>query len=212
MNRSYAARLPEKCAAVSRKLGGPSIPSPVRPSNNSKSANISKSSKRPGVVSKRSFPEASRRKFERVLTDERLAQVRGDSRRSSLVPPTLTRSATVPAIPALKRERTETPTPLSEIPAKGSRQMSVSRGGVLTSRGLHQREVDLGASMNKKSMDAKAKQNTQIENELKGAITALKKPNRNLAIRDYVESCERRTLNGGSNTKSECRRTNIVGS
>ena len=87
--------------------------------------------------------------------------------------------------------------------------MSISRSGVLNSKELRQREVDLSVVANKKSVDAKSKKNSQIENELKGAITALKKPNRGLAIKDYVESCERRTFNGGINANSEFRRIDI---
>ncbi|KAI9777809.1 MAG: hypothetical protein M1816_004409 [Peltula sp. TS41687] len=196
----YAARIPEKCAAINQKLGGPSIPSPVRPSKSSKFA-VGKSIKRPGLISKRSLPEVSRRKFERVVTDERLARVKDDSQRPSRPPPPLTRAATLPAVPALKRERTGTPIPMSEIPTKGSRQMSVSRSGVLNSKELRQREVDLSVIANKKGVEAKSKKNSQIETELKGAITALRKPNRGLAVKDYVESCESRTLNGGSNVK-----------
>lgn len=197
---SYAARLPDKCAAVSRKLGGPSIPSPIRLSK-SHSSGVGKTLKRPGAVLRRSFPDKSRRTLERVLTDERIAQT-SRSRQPSLLP-SLRRSATAPATPGLKLEGAETPLSLSEIPAKDSRPMTVSRSGVLVSKGLRQREVDLSIVASR-SADVKSRiQSVQLGEELKGAITALKKPNRALAVKDYVESCNLRKLGGASANKSE---------
>ena len=193
---SYAARLPKQCAAVSRKLGGPNLPSPLKPSV-SKATNVVKSVKRRVTLSKRpSLPGKPRRTLERVLTDERLAQ--NASRRSNL-PLSLTRSVTAPAVPGLKREGSQIP--LDEVPTRDSQAMRVSRSGVLNSKRFHQREIDLGdvASRN----DLKAKKNSQVQDELKGTITALKKPNRGLAVKDYVESCERRTLSGGPNNNSQ---------
>ena len=49
--------------------------------------------------------------------------------------------------------------------------------------------------------DAKLKRKAAIEDELKEAITALKKPNRGLAIKDYVEAAKQREVMGASKRK-----------
>jgi hypothetical protein len=108
------------------------------------------------------------------------------------------RSATAPAIPGLKRERSETPL-LSSIPSAESQSMLVSRGGVLKSKKFSQREVDLGslATVN----DAKFKK-ASIEAELKDAITALKRPNRQLAGQLQMEA-ERRAASALTHSRSK---------
>ncbi|KAI9674696.1 MAG: hypothetical protein M1817_001599 [Caeruleum heppii] len=184
----FSARLPEQSAAVCRKLGAPAVPSPIRPSLN-KAASTSKISQ-PGAVTRRRPPERPRRTLERVLTDEKTA--RTSSRRPSAAP-SLQRSMTAPAVPGLKRETSETP---SMVLAS----ISASRGGVLKSKRFSQREVDITAGSS--SGDAKAKMKGAVENELKEAITALKKPNRGLVARSYVDSCEMRTQGATKSRKS----------
>jgi DNA replication regulator SLD3 len=99
------------------------------------------------------------------------------------------RSATVPALPVmpiLKREASES-TPIES-------GLSVNRGGVLKSKRFSQREVDLTTPING---EAKLKKQASIDAELKEAISALKKPNRQLAELSFVESAERRVSSGG---------------
>lgn len=109
------------------------------------------------------------------------------------------RSMTAPVIPGLKREDSETPS-LSNIPAADAQTMHVNRGGVMKSKKFSQREVDLSnmANMN----DAKLKK-ASIEAELREAITALKRPNRQLAGQLQVETAEKRVSSGSSNSRSE---------
>jgi DNA replication regulator SLD3 len=191
---SFSARLPEQCGAISRKLGGPVVVSPARPKLMS-SASLSAVSSRPGGITKRPVSTKARRSLRRVITDERHAREgsRGASGAISLM-----RSATAPAIPSLKRERSETPL-LSSIPPAEPQSMLVSRGGVLKSKKFSQREVDLSslATVN----DAKLKK-ANIEAELKDAISALKRPNRQLAGQLQVEA-ETRAASASTHSRSK---------
>jgi len=95
------------------------------------------------------------------------------------------RSAT-PSIPGLKREASEALS-LNSIPMADSQSLSVNRGGVLKSKKFSSREVDLSAM----AVDTKSKK-ASIEAELKDAISALKKPNRQLAGQSIVDTAEKR--------------------
>lgn len=151
-------------------------------------------SSRPGGITKRPVSATARRNLRRVITDERHA-CEGSRGASSAI--SLMRSATAPAIPRLKRERSETPL-LSSIPSAELQSMLVSRGGVLKSKKFSQREVDLSslATVN----DTKLKK-ASIEAELKDAITALKRPNRQLAGQLQVEA-ERRVASASMHSRS----------
>lgn len=92
----------------------------------------------------------------------------------------------MPIVPGLKREASEAPS-LSGIPFAES--LAASRGGVLNSKRFARREVDLGSL----APDLKAKKKASIEAELKEAISALKKPNRELAGKALVETAEKRS-------------------
>ena len=122
-----------------------------------------------GTSVQRSQNRKPRKTLERVLTDNKIA--------SQNRPPPLARSATDSVLPNLKKELTEPP--LSALPP--TKQM------LLQSR----REVDLTAIY--KATEAKRKRKEAIDEELQSAIAALKKPNPRLAVKDFVESVERRT-------------------
>lgn len=191
---SFSARLPEQCGVICRKLGGPVAISPARPKLTASATSTAPSS-RPGGVTKRPVPSKARRSLRRVIKDERHAR-EGSRGASGAI--TLMRSATAPTIPGCKRERSETPL-LSSIPSTELQSMLVSRGGVLKSKNFSQREVDLSslATIN----DAKAKK-ASIEAELKDAISALKKPNRQLAGQLQVEA-ERRAASVPTHSRSK---------
>jgi DNA replication regulator SLD3 len=169
------------------------VVSPARPKVMA-SGNLSAASSRPGGITKRSVSTKARRSLRRVITDERNSREgsRGASGAISLM-----RSATAPAIPGLKRERSETPL-LSSIPSAESQSMLVNRAGVLKSKKFSQREVDLSslATIN----DAKLKK-ASIEAELKDAITALKRPNRQLAGQLQLEA-EKRAASASTHSRS----------
>ncbi|KAI9782961.1 MAG: hypothetical protein M1839_004436 [Geoglossum umbratile] len=185
----YAARLPEHCNTISRKLGGPTGSASIRPPL-AKIASSRKMSSRPGDAVKRIAPSRPRQTLERVLTDEKKA--RSVSRGPSM-PPTLTRSATSPAVPGLKRETSECS--LWSVPPKDAQPpMNVFRGGVLKSKKFGQREIDMSFTTN--ATNIKLQRKAKVEEELREAITALKKPNRGLAVKEFVETSERRALAG----------------
>jgi DNA replication regulator SLD3 len=161
-----------------------------------KSSTSSAVTSRPGAVTKRPVPSKVRRSLQRVLTDERHKRSgsRGPSGAISLM-----RSATAPVVPGLKRESSESPL-LESIPSAQSQSLAVSRGGVLKTKKFSQREVDL--SNLGPGNDTKSKK-PNLEAELKEAILALKRPNRQLAGQLMVETAERRTASASINSKSE---------
>ncbi|KAL1885606.1 hypothetical protein Plec18167_001101 [Paecilomyces lecythidis] len=174
----YAARLPDQCKSIVRKLGGPSAVSPVRPTPQSKSS----SKPQPGAAIKRPQPQKSRRTLQRVLTDEQAA--------SQKRPPSLLRSSTAPSIQDAKRDSME---PL--LPSIGG---SV-RGGIQKAKRVDNREVDLNAVA--KQHEAKLKKMHKLieqKKELNAAINALKKPNRELVAKDIAEAAERRVSSGSA--------------
>ncbi|KAL8865304.1 MAG: hypothetical protein Q9174_006959 [Haloplaca sp. 1 TL-2023] len=126
---------------------------------------------KPGAAIERLPAREARRTLERVLTEDRT------SRRPA---PTLTRSATESVVPKLKREPSETS--LNMVP--------LNRSGFQRSQRFDQREVDLAA--NSQATEAKIRKRANVEQELKGAIAALKKPNPRMAVKEYVEAGERR--------------------
>ncbi|EHL02415.1 hypothetical protein M7I_1490 [Glarea lozoyensis 74030] len=75
------------------------------------------------------------------------------------------------------------------------------RGQVAKSKQLARREVDLG-SFNA-ATNAKAAKQAKIDAELKDAISALKKPNRELAGKALVETAERRSTSASHSRKSK---------
>lgn len=170
----YGARLPDLTTLLCQKLGGPKQPSPRRPPL-LKSAS-SHASLKPGALVQRQQIRKPRRTLERVLTDERSA--------SQKPPPSLSRSATDPVLPQVKREVSDTS--LSSIPLNR----------VAMHKRYSQREVDLHATS--KATEAKSKKKARVEQELRGAIAALKKPNPRMAVKELVEDAERRAATSHS--------------
>jgi DNA replication regulator SLD3 len=120
----------------------------------------------------------------------------GSFNQSKARPPSLIRSATdSQAIPRLKREASELSTSLFDIsPAKPA-----TRGTSVQLKHLQSRQIDLNALTI--ATEKKLKQKAKIEEELKGAINTLKKPNRGLAVKEYVEETEQRSLGSTSMRK-----------
>ncbi|EEH45777.1 uncharacterized protein PADG_01927 [Paracoccidioides brasiliensis Pb18] len=178
----YAGRLPDQCKAISRKLGGPVAISPSRPVaiSHSKSGRTVQ----PGASVKRTRSRRSQqRTLQRVLTDEKLASSKSRA-------PSLSRSSSGPSIPGLKREVSEPPL-LSLI--------SGARGGIQKPKRVDNREVDLDAVAKQHEMKLK-KMNSLLDQkrELDAAIMALRKPNRELVAKDFVEAAEKRVSTGSS--------------
>ncbi|KAF7928204.1 hypothetical protein BELL_0278g00120 [Botrytis elliptica] len=192
----FSARLPDRCDAINRKLGGPITKSVSKP-RVSKAASFSNTLTRPGTITKRPVPAKQKKSLQRVLTDdrERRSMSIGSNRAISLM-----RSATDPTIPGLKRETSEAPS-LSSIPSAEFKPLHVNRGGVLNSKRFSQREVDMSTLA--PDPNSKAKKQAAIDAELKDAISALKKPNRELAGKALVETAERRSASAGHPRKSK---------
>ena len=97
----------------------------------------------------------------------------------------------MPTLPGVKREVSEAPS-LSSIPSADSQSLEANRGGVLKSKRFFQREVDLSSLVPEGTVNTKAKKQAMIEAELRDAISALKRPNRELAGKSMVETAEKR--------------------
>ncbi|KAL8771184.1 MAG: hypothetical protein Q9209_003355 [Squamulea sp. 1 TL-2023] len=162
------------------KLGGPLSHSPARPALRRVGSSSLKTAKA-GAATKRPQLRQARRTLERVLTDDKT------SRKPTL---SLLRSATDSVVPSLKREPSEVS--LCNVP--------VIRPTLRQNKRYSQREVDLTAVSHAK--EAKMKKQAEVEQELQGAIAALKKPNPRMAVKELIESAERRAT-GVKSRKSQ---------
>lgn len=168
----YAARLPEQCKAIKRKLGGPNFTSPGRPTAPSKLRPIPNKVTKPG---QQPAVQKVRRTLQRVLTDEKAVKSRH---------PSLSRSSTAPSTTHCTRDSVE--------PVLPSVNTNV-RGGIQVAKRANHREVDLNAAA--KQHEAKLKKvQTLMEQkrELDAAINALRKPNRELISKEIADSADKR--------------------
>jgi DNA replication regulator SLD3 len=183
----YMNRLPEQALMINKKLGGPAHISPpkrkaMRPPTTSRKSG---DSKEPDV-------KKPRRSLARVATDT----IR---RSTDRVTPSLTRSTTDSAlIRDIKREGSEAR--LSAIPFQRSPSKD-NRRSMSQYRHLEGRELDLTTPS--AAVTAKLKQKQRVEEDLKEAITALKKPNRGLAVGGYVDEVERRGVGSASRSRKQ---------
>ncbi|KAJ4354526.1 uncharacterized protein N0V89_006263 [Didymosphaeria variabile] len=174
----YMNRLPDQARMVNKKLGGPAPLSPpkrkaMRPSN------VSRKSGEP----KESESKKPRRSLGRVATDTtgRIGSVRA---------PSLNRSVTDSTIlNGIKREGSEVP--LSAIPFQRS-PSNAARQSASHLKLLKGREMDLKTTS--KAAAARAMQRKRVEEDLRDAISTLKKPNRGLAAGSYADDIEKRGL------------------
>lgn len=130
----------------------------------------------PGSVAKRPVSTSAPKSLDKVFSHDQLR--RKASRRPTDVLARM-RSATPATIPGLKREASE-PASLGMIPS-GDRPLKERSRNVL-SRSVSSLTAD----------DSKAQKKAKIEADLKDAISALKKPNRQLAGKAIVEEAEKR--------------------
>lgn len=130
----------------------------------------------PGSVAKRPVPTGAPKSLDKVFSHDQLR--RKASRRPTDVLARM-RSATPATIPGLKREASE-PAPLSAIPTGDKPLKEISRN--VLSRSVSSVTTE----------DSKAQKKAKMEADLKDAILALKKPNRQLAGKAIVEEAEKR--------------------
>ena len=170
----YLSRLPEHAATVNKKLGGPSAPTPAKRKPSAQ--------RRPGEPAMRPPPEKkARRPLARIATDN-LEHI-------TTAVPSLQRSATDSDVLQrhLKREASETPTPLDLITA-AAKPHQRRRTNLMQSIGLTKREVDLTAMS--QVTDAKLRKKADMDEKLRDAITAIKKPNRAVAVKEVAEHAD----------------------
>jgi hypothetical protein len=182
----YVSRLPEQARMINKKLGGPAHTSTPK-----------RKALKPPVISRKSGepkePEAkkSRRTLGRVATD---TGMQAAARKPT---PSLHRSATDSnLLNHIKREESEVP--MAAIPFQRS-PSNAARQSLSQFKHLKGRQIDLSGPS--AATAAKLQHKKRVEEDLKDAITALKKPNRGLAVGGYVDDLERRGLGLSSKTK-----------
>ncbi|KAK4079273.1 hypothetical protein Trihar35433_378 [Trichoderma harzianum] len=168
----FSARLPDLCDSINRKLGGPVIIAPAKSRAMKKPSGLR--DQRPGAAAKRPQPPNARKTLQRALSTEqqnRRSISRGPSNAIALL-----RSATSTTLPTVKRESLDLSGPMSLLPDSQRRAHSLSRS----------------SSMNN-LFDARASKKAEVDAELKEAISALRKPNRQVVSKAMAEADERRT-------------------
>lgn len=190
----YMNRLPEQALMINKKLGGPAHSSPPK-----RKAMKPPTTSRKSGEPKEPQSKKPRRSLTRVATDN----IRRTVDRTT---PSLSRSATDSALMKnIKREGSEVP--LSAIPFQRSPSTS-NRRSMSQFRHLEGRELDLTTPS--AAVTAKLKQKKRVEEELKEAITALKKPNRGIAAGGYVDDIERRSIGQSSRSRKQLHPTRKI--
>lgn len=175
-------------ADLNRKLGGPVATSPPKPKKPVVPV-ASKNSTKPGTAAQRHVAAKAPRSLGKVFESDQ--QKRKASRK---VPDVLARlrSATPVVIPGLKREGSE-PLGLDRV-SQGDRFLKERSRNVL-SRSVSTSGAD----------EVKAQKKAKVEAELQEAISALKKPNRQMAGKCIVDEVEKRTGSSSSpHPRSKC--------
>ncbi|OTB05520.1 hypothetical protein M426DRAFT_319793 [Hypoxylon sp. CI-4A] len=180
----FSARLSEKCDSINRKLGGPVMMPPPRPRQKKpeKPEPTPKSKSKSSSSTKRTS-SSKPATLEKVLSKETEKHRRSISRGPSGAI-ALMRSASTPM---LKRETSE-PLSLSNIPKADS----------VTSQKAMRPPV-LGAI--KRRPEDKVQKEALAQAELRDAITAIRRPNRDVVGKAMAESAERRAITSLSQLK-----------
>jgi DNA replication regulator SLD3 len=168
----YMSRTHEHASLVNKKLGGPGA------STNPKSK---PSRKLDEAELKTTIDKKARRPLARVATES--------FPQPAKAPRSFSRSATDSQVVPVKSETPELS--MSSIPPRRDSQPSLARkSDVLEKHRLRQREVDFGALA--AANEAKAKKKQEVEQKLKDAISALKKPSRAAVSGEFVDAVEQR--------------------
>ncbi|KAL9037963.1 MAG: hypothetical protein Q9214_005474 [Letrouitia sp. 1 TL-2023] len=123
--------------------------------------------------------QKTRGTLKRILTDEKSTSLR--------TKPSFSRSATESDLSMLKRNPSDlslTVLPLDEVATRKAKRYS-------------QREVDFTAVS--QAAQARMKKKADVEQELRGAIAALKKPNPRMAVKELVEAADNRMAGSQAN-------------
>ena len=182
-SRSYASRVPELVRRIASKMG---VSFDVSPKKHRLT-----SSKKKAVAPGTKVQRLHQAKVKRPLLAQALVNDKENTR-----PPSLLRSATDSFLLSTKRGKSATPSILQD----NRRALSRSNSIVQTKQ-VAQREVDMRAIA--KFNETKSRKKVDTEQSLKEAIAALKKPNRGLAIKDYVDEADQRRSSAASNHNSK---------
>ncbi|KAH7026572.1 DNA replication regulator SLD3-domain-containing protein [Microdochium trichocladiopsis] len=176
----FSARLPEQCDSINRKLGGPVMISPPKPRSKARRRDVSasKAKAKPETTSKRSGSSSHKSSLENVLSRESLNHRRSMSRGPSGMI-ALMRSASTPLLPAMKREASE-PAPVANIPTATEKDTAQSPS------------ANGAQGVKRKLGEDRVKKDAQVKAELKSAISALRRPNREVVGQAMEEDAERR--------------------
>lgn len=173
----YSSRLPDQCQTINRKFGGPTLNSPVR-KNRAATENPSHASERKTAAQK------SRRTLKRVRTDEQIS--------TTAKAPTFSRANTAPSIKTTNESRPKSGA--GELTSSLSSSVLGDRGRIRKAKRIDNREVDLDAvAKQHEAKLEKVKFLMDQKRELDAAIQALKKPNREVVSREFVDSAEKRS-------------------
>lgn len=132
----------------------------------------------------------SKSSLENVLSKEFLQHRRSMSRGPSGMI-ALMRSASTPSLPAMKREASE-PAGISKIPLEDEDDNAIRQ------------EPTRAHGVRRNLGNDRVKKDARVHAELKNAITALRRPNRDVVGQAMVEDAERRATTTLSQLKSEC--------
>lgn len=185
--QSFAGRLPELCADLNQKLGGPVAAPPPRTKKSATTSNTEVTAittpalVKPGTAAKRPATMPSRKSLDKIFESDQ--QKRKASRRPVDVLARM-RSATPAAIPGLKREGSE-PLSLDRIPSLNEKSRN------MLARSVSNAGID----------ELKTQRKLKVEAELKEAISALKKPNRQLVGNSIADELEQRAASSHPRSK-----------
>ncbi|KAI2624787.1 DNA replication regulator SLD3-domain-containing protein [Xylaria nigripes] len=173
----FAARLPEQCDSINRKLGGPLMLPPPK-SKDERTTPPSKTKLRPGAVTKRPAHTKPSETLEKFLSKETERNRRSISRGPSGAI-ALMRSATTSTIPLLKRETSDLLS-LTDIQK------------ATTSKSQEKKLPSADSSLAKRKAETKEKRDAFVKAELQDAISSLRRPNRGVVGKAMAEADERR--------------------
>lgn len=173
---------------INRKLGAPSAPSP--PKRNPSSANRKTTN---------GLPKGNSSKKNRRLSEQDKSDAAALAQNSK---PALKRSSTDSSVVAfIKREPSEAPS----VFAPQKTATTTCRTALSQYKRFSQREVDLNIGL--PQANGKLRRNQSVQEELKNAICTLKKPNRGVAVREFVDSVDQRLQMNAVRLKSRSKLT-----
>ncbi|KAF4580993.1 DNA replication regulator Sld3 [Ophiocordyceps camponoti-floridani] len=190
----FSSRLPEICDGINRKLGGPLLLSPPKPKPSRTAPK--KREQKPGTAAKRPTPVRSQRTLQRALSAEqqhRRSLSRGPSNAIALL-----RSATTASLVNVKREGSE---PTSARNLKEAPRLAPAWKRPPLSHSASAPHLVAGSKESRKAL---------VEAELKDAISALRKPNRDVVGKAMAEADERRLLSAKKAKKPPSRAPVVV--